>query len=71
MQYPNQQLKNPKTIAERAPYRSIPRRSRCRGIPNFEFIAYNPPQEWIHHRNGRFYKISPGGYLFDTTKLVA
>jgi hypothetical protein len=70
MQYPNQWLKNPKTIAEQAPYRFIPRRSRCRGIPNFNFIEYDPPQEQVHHQNGRFYNISPGRYLFDITELV-
>jgi hypothetical protein len=65
MQYPNRRLKNPKMIAEWAPYRFIPRRSRRRGTPHFIWIVDKPTQERVNHQGGKFYKILPGGYLFN------
>jgi hypothetical protein len=38
------------------------------GIPNFDWIVYNP--ERFYHRDGKHYKILPGGYLFGISDQI-
>jgi hypothetical protein len=60
MRLPNRWLKNPKTIAERAKYRYIPRWSTCKGTPISEYTSLR--QQYWYRRGNSFYKTSPGGY---------